>query len=98
MLSQAHTARPILVFSLLVLTAASALAGTTADYFTVAPAVAAPGQFVQFSWSVSGANGLVVTPSLLSEDEIALPSRAQNETQVAPALSTTYQAVAVGSR
>ena len=86
------------VFSLLLLAAAYAFAGTTPNYFKVAPTVSAPGQFIEFSWNVSGANGFVVTPSLLSEDETALPLSAANDTQVAPYVSTTYQAVAVGAQ
>jgi phospholipase C len=88
----------IAVFSLLLLAVALASAGTTPNYFKVAPTVSAPGQFVQFNWNVSGANNFVVTPSLLSEDETALPPRAVNDTQVAPSVSTTYQGVAAGAQ
>ena len=98
MLNYGYVSRILPLLSLVVLTAAFATAGTTPNYFTVAPTVAAPGQFVQFSWNVSGANEFVVTPSLLGEDEIALPLRAVNDSQVAPLVSTTYQGVAVGSQ
>ena len=82
------------VLCLALLTATLATAGTTPNYFTVAPAVAAPGQFVQFSWNATGANSLMVTPSLLAEaDEGTLPVSAANATYVAPNVSTTYQAV-----
>ena len=82
---------------MLLLAAALAVAGTPANFFTVAPKVAAPGQFIQFSWNLNGANGLLVTPSLLPEpDEGTLPLSAANATYVAPAVSTTYQAVGAG--
>ena len=72
-------------------------AGTTSNSFTVAPTVAAPGQFVQFSWNAAGASSFVVTPSLLAEpDEGVLPVSAAGATYVAPNVSTTYQAVASG--
>jgi phospholipase C len=98
MLSYRYVSRILALFSLAVLTAAFACAGTTANYFSVAPTVAAPGQFVQFSWNASGANEFVVTPSLLAEDETSLPLKAVKDTQVAPSLSTTYQGVAIGSQ
>ena len=85
-----------LVASSLLLSAAFALAGTTPNYFKVTPSVAAPGQFVQFSWNVSGANAFVVTPSLLAEDQTSLPLTAVNYTQVASSVSTTYQGAAIG--
>ena len=98
MLSYGSVSRIIALFSLVLLAAACATAGTTPNYFTVAPTVAAPGQFVQFSWNTSGAKDFVVTPSLLGEDELALPLSAVNDAQVAPSVSTTYQGVAVGSQ
>jgi phospholipase C len=85
------------VLCLMLLTAALAVAGTPANYFTVAPTVAAPGQFVQFSWNATGVNSFAVTPSLLAEaDEGTLPVSAANVTYVAPAVSTIYQAVSSG--
>ncbi|HUI84481.1 MAG TPA: alkaline phosphatase family protein [Candidatus Binatia bacterium] len=93
-----HVSRIITVFSLILLATAFAIAGTTPSYFTVAPTVAAPGQFIQFSWDAGSANTFVVTPSLLSEDETTLPLTAVNQAQVAPAVSTTYQATAVGAQ
>jgi phospholipase C len=68
------------------------------DYFTVAPAVAAPGQFVNFSWSIQDARTFVVTPSLLAEDQTSLPLVASRYPQVAPDASTLYEAVALGGR
>jgi phospholipase C len=88
----------IAVFSFITLTAAFAIAGTSPSYFKVAPTVAAPGQFVQFSWNAGGANEFVVSPSLLGEDQSALPLNATNYTQAASSVSTTYQATAVGSQ
>lgn len=90
--------RTLAVFSLLLLAAAFVVAGTAPNYFKVAPTVAAPGQFIQFSWNAGGANEFVVTPSLLSEDEANLPLSAVNYTQVASSASTTYQATAVGTQ
>ncbi len=98
MCSHASTSRILLVLSLVLLTAAFAVAGTAANYFTVVPAVAAPGQFVQFSWNATGAKGFVVTPSLLGEDQTALPLSAVNYAQIAPAVTTGYQAMAVGAQ
>ena len=86
----------LVLFPLVLLVSVFAVAGTTPNYFTVAPTIAAPGQFIQFSWNASGANEFVVTPSLLSEDETTLPLSAVNETKIAPSVSTTYQAMAVG--
>ncbi len=96
MLSHGCVSRVMSVFFLMLLAAAVAIAGTTPNSFTVVPTVAAPGQFIQFSWNVSGAKAFVVTPSMLSEDETSLPLSAVNHTEVAPAVSTTYQGVAVG--
>ena len=98
MLNHRCASRILTGISLLLLSAAFAVAGTTPNYFNVAPTVAAPGQFIQFSWNASGASQFVVTPSLLSEDETTLPLTAVNDTQVAPSVSTTYQAMAVGSQ
>jgi len=82
---------------LVLLSAGLVMAGAPSNYFKVAPTVAAPGQFIQFSWNASAGKGFVVTPSLLPEpDEGTLPLNAANATYVAPAISTTYQAVAVG--
>ena len=88
--------RTVAMFSLVLSAAAFAVAGTTPNYFKVAPTVAAPGQFIQFSWNARGANEFVVTPSLLSEDQTTLPLSAASYTQVASSVSTTYQATAVG--
>jgi phospholipase C len=98
MSSYGYVSRISALFSLTVLMAAFATAANTPNYFTVAPTVAAPGQFVQFSWNASGANEFVVTPSLLAEDQTTLPLGAVNHTQVAPSVSTTYQGIALGSQ
>jgi phospholipase C len=71
--------------------------GTGSDYFTVSPAISAPGQFVEFSWNVSNADSFSVTPSLLSEDEEVLPVSASNHAQVAPLESTVFKGIAVRS-
>ena len=71
-------------------------AQNTTDYFTVAPAVAAPGQFVNFSWSVHNAQSFVVSPDILQEDQDSLPTSASHYAQVAPSTSTVFQAVALG--
>ena len=63
-----------------------------ADSFTVAPAIAAPGQFLQFNWNFSDADSLVVTPSLLPDEEETLPLSARNYIQVAPWSNTEYLA------
>ncbi|HKD85644.1 MAG TPA: alkaline phosphatase family protein [Terriglobales bacterium] len=90
--------RALAMCSLVLSAAAFAVAGTTPTYFKVAPTVAAPGQFIQFSWNANGANEFVVTPSLLPEDQTTLPLSAVGYTQVASSVSTTYQAMAVGSQ
>ena len=66
------------------------------DYFTVAPAISAPGQFVEFNWNVSNANGFAITPNLLQEDQTQLPASASNYARVAPGSSTAYVGAAVG--
>ena len=96
MLSYRCVCRVIEALSFVMLAAAFATAGTTTNSFTVAPTVAAQGQFVEFNWNAGGANEFVVTPSLLGEDQTSLPLSAVNYTQVASSVSTTYQAMAVG--
>ncbi len=64
--------------------------------FSVSPTVAAPQQFVEFSWRVNQGNSFTVTPSLLTEGETALPLNASHYAQVAPSISTVYKAVATG--
>lgn len=66
------------------------------NYFTVAPAIAAPGQFVNFSWSVHHAQSFVVTPGILADDQASLPLTASHYAQVAPNTSTVFQGMAVG--
>jgi phospholipase C len=94
MLTCRYLVRTLAVFPLILLAAAFAVAGTTSASFSVAPTVAAPGQFIQFNWDSGGANSFVVTPSLLGEDQTTLPLTAVNQAQVAPNASVTYQAVA----
>jgi phospholipase C len=78
----------------------SASSGSTvAEYFTVSPNISAPGQFVEFSWRVSNADGFSVTPGLLSDEEDgALAPSAAHYMQVAPAASVTFRGVAIGSK
>ena len=68
------------------------------DYFTVSPAISAPGQFIQFNWRTRNADALTVVPSLTAEDEDVLPLNATNYAKVAPAASTVFQAAAHGSK
>ena len=68
-------------------------ASSTSQYFNVSPAVSAPGQFIEFNWSVGEGSSLAVAPSLLSEDVSSLPPSATHYVQVAPASSTVFQAV-----
>ena len=67
------------------------------NYFTVSPAISAPGQFVEFNWHIANADSFSVTPSLLSEDEDSLPLSARNYAQVAPDASTMFHGVPVRS-
>lgn len=68
----------------------------TSDYFTVAPSISAPGQFVQFSWNVGNAQSFTVTPNLLEEEQSQLPASASHYARVAPSASTTFIGAAVG--
>ena len=69
-------------------------AGTTSadstEFFTVSPAIAAPGQFVKFNWHVNSAS-FGVTPNMLGEEQTTLPATASNFVQVAPTASTTFR-------
>ncbi|HSY11999.1 MAG TPA: alkaline phosphatase family protein [Verrucomicrobiae bacterium] len=69
----------------------------TSNYFNVAPAISAPGQFVEFNWNVNQAKSFTVTPSMLSEDESVLPLSASKYIQVAPAVSTVFTGMASDS-
>ena len=71
-------------------------ASISSDYFTVAPAIAASGQFVEFSWNAGQARGFVVRPNLLEEEQPGLPASASRYTRVAPASSTAYVGTSVG--
>ena len=67
------------------------------ENFSVSPAIAASGQFIELNWSTSDATSFVVSPTLLSEDQISLPLGASRYVQVAPDTSTTYLATGTGS-
>ena len=71
---------------------------STADSFTVAPMVSAPGQFVAFNWHIHDADSFSVAPSLLGEDETTLPLDVTNYVQVAPQTTTLFKAVVVRPR
>lgn len=100
MLSLNKVAIPIVAFALLLPVFALQNdpdgAVNSADYFNVTPPIAAPGQFVNFNWSIHNAQSFVVTPSLLAEDQPSLPLIASRYVQVAPDTSTLYQGIAVG--
>ena len=66
-------------------------------YFTVSPAVAAPGQFVRFNWQGSTGTAFTISPSPTAEDQTPLPLTASNFLQVAPLSTTVYSGVSVGS-
>src|SRR5579871_3277323 len=87
-----------LLISLLILSATvfAQSSGTAADRFEVQPGIAAPGQFVQFSWQINHASAFSVSPSLLAEQEDGevLPLSASRYVQVAPQASTVYRGVA----
>jgi len=63
------------------------------DYFEVSPAIAAPGQFIEFSWHVDNATSFSVTPSLAGEDGIPLPGTLAHYSRVAPAANVTFQGI-----
>jgi phospholipase C len=67
--------------------------------FSVSPAIAATGQFIQFDWATNQASSFQVSPGLFGEEEeqLPLPLSATGYVQVAPVSSTTYRATAVGS-
>ena len=65
--------------------------------FTLAPTIAAPGQVVDFSWATTNATAFTVTPSILGEDQTALPLTATNYPVGAPSGSTTYVGTATGA-
>jgi phospholipase C len=71
----------------------SANGGT--EYFTVSPAISAPGQFVLFNWNLDQADAFYVTPNLLPEEKDTLPLSATHYARVAPATSTIFQGVPV---
>ena len=70
---------------------------TSQQFFTVAPAITAPGQFVQFGWNTIHADSFSVTPSMLAEDEDTLPPTASHYVQVAPGESTVFRGIGVAS-
>lgn len=63
----------------------------------ISPEIAAPGQFVNFSWGAADAASITVSPSILSEDEDALPLSSQMHPVVAPPTSTVYVATTRGN-
>lgn len=102
---RALTCFVILVISTFVTTANPEIASAATNeksaaggsgYFTVAPAISSPGQFVEFSWNVSNAHGFAVTPNLLGEEQTELPASASQYTLVAPSSSTNFVGAAVG--
>lgn len=63
--------------------------------FSVSPGLAAPGQFVNFTWNTTNATELIVTPDIGQEDMV-LPAAATNYSYNANGLSrtTTFTAIA----
>ncbi len=70
----------------------------TVSNFAVSPAVAAPGQFVNFTWTTTNATSISVNPSIVNsgqDDGQALPLQANPYTDTGiPTSTTTFQAVA----
>lgn len=64
------------------------------DYFAVLPAVAAPGQFIQFNWRVSGGPSFVMSPGVGDDGPMLLPA-ASSAIQVAPMVTTVFSGEAV---
>ncbi|MBV8522732.1 MAG: hypothetical protein JOY71_11525, partial [Acetobacteraceae bacterium] len=75
----------------------SANSASGEEHFSVAPAVAAPGQFVQFNWRVQTGTSFAMTPSPLVEEQAPLPPAASNYLQVAPDSTTVFSGVSVGA-
>ena len=67
------------------------------EHFGVQPGVAAPGQFIRFSWNILNATAFNVSPSLFAEadDDDSLPLSAQGFAQVAPDHTTIFQGVPI---
>ena len=88
-------------FSLLTSAAAFGQSGSTAvagnEHFTVAPAVAAPGQFIQFNWRVNSGTAFTMTPSPLTDEQSPLALAASRYLQVAPDITTVFSGVSVGA-
>ena len=72
-------------------------AGAGQQFFTVSPAISAPGQFVKFDWQTRQADSFSVTPSMLAEDAVTLPPTASHYVQVAPGESTVFRGVGLSA-
>lgn len=57
---------------------------------TLNPEIAAPGEFVNFSWTVTDATSFTISPDIRAEDQHALPLSSQMYPVVAPSASTPY--------
>ncbi len=66
------------------------------DYFVVAPTIAAPGQFVRFTWRVSPGPSFVISPGGGDDGPTLLPA-ASSSIQVAPMVTTVFSGEAVNS-
>ncbi|MGB8885811.1 MAG: alkaline phosphatase family protein [Candidatus Korobacteraceae bacterium] len=70
----------------------------TVSNFAISPAVAAPGQFVNFTWATTNATSISVAPSIVNsgqDDGQALPLQANPYTDTGiPTTTTTFQATA----
>jgi len=68
----------------------------TITSFAVSPTVAAPGQFVNFSWATTNATAFTVTPNITQEDQGSLPLSATAYSYNTNGLTktTTFQATA----
>jgi phospholipase C len=70
----------------------------TVSNFALTPRVAAPGQFVNFTWTTTNATSISVTPSIVNsgqDDGQALPLQAAPYTDTGiPTSTTTFQAMA----
>jgi phospholipase C len=64
--------------------------------FALTPTVAAAGQTIDFSWATTNATSFTVTPTILGEDQSALPVNDANYPSGAPAATTTYVGTATG--
>ena len=67
--------------------------------FAVTPAIAGPNQWVNFSWTTANATSFTVSPSILQEDQSALPlnSTSYPDTGVPPTTTTWTATAASGT-